>query len=185
MTTTPVEIRHLRPGRALLGYSRVEVDEALEEIARSFEEVWRERGELGDKVDALEAEVTRLRETEELLRNTLVAAERAAADTRERACREADRIVAEAHAEARAATRAGQADRDRLLAEAGRIRALLEAALGLARDAEESVAESPPAEPANEPKDGAEEYPAGWPRLEDTADVTPLTREDARRRRTA
>jgi cell division initiation protein len=180
MTTTPVEIRHLRPARALLGYKRDEVDEALEEIARSFEEVWRDRGELADKVDALEAEVVRLRETEELLKNTLVAAERAAADTRERACNEADLIVAEAHADARSATRAAQAERQRLLGEVGRIRALLEAALGLVRGADDSDEL-----PMPEHQEAQEEYPAGWPRLEDTADVTPLPRDEARRRRTA
>jgi DivIVA domain-containing protein len=184
MTTTPVELRHLRPARALLGYKREEVDEALERVAQSFEEVWRERGELSDEVERLDAEVARLRETEELLRNTLVAAERAAAETRERATREAELIVGEAQAEARAVTRAAQAERERLLVEIGRLRALLEAALGLTRDAEEAVPESP-APAADEENENAEAYPPGWPRLEETADVTPFSRDDSRRRRTA
>jgi cell division initiation protein len=176
MTTTPVEIRHLRPARALLGYRRDEVDEALEGIAKSFEEVWRDRGELSDQVERLEDEVARLRESEELLKNTLVAAERAAAETRERATQEAGLIVSEAHAEARFVTRAAQAERERLLAEIGRLRALLEAALGLTRDAEE-------ASPPQSQHDDVE--PCGWPKLEETGDVTPLPRDEARHRRTA
>ncbi len=184
MTTTPVEIRHLRPARALLGYKRDEVDDALERIAQSFEGVWRERGELSDQVERLEAEVARLRETEELLKNTLVAAERAAAETRERATQEAGLILAEAHAEARSVTRAAQAERGHLLAEIGRLRALLEAALGLTRDAE---ATEPPAyeQTGDEEAKGVEAYPPGWPRLEETADVTPLPRDESRHRRTA
>lgn len=183
MTTTPVEIRHLRPARALLGYKRDEVDEALERIARSFEEVWRERGELSDQVERLEAEVARLREAEELLRNTLVAAERAAAETRERATQEAELIVGEAHAEARSVTRAAQAERQRLLVEIGRLRALLEAALGLTREVEATEPEHE--QGGEQAQQGGEAYPAGWPRLEETADVTPLPRDESRQRRTA
>ena len=39
---------------ACLGYKRHAVDQLLEEVADSFEDVWRERGELADSVEQLE-----------------------------------------------------------------------------------------------------------------------------------
>ena len=54
MTYTPVELRHVRVGRGLFGYNRAMVEQILDEVADSFETVWRERGELADQVDALE-----------------------------------------------------------------------------------------------------------------------------------
>ena len=50
--------------------------------------------------------------------------------------REAELILGEAHAEARAVTRQAAQERERLLADARKIRALLEAALDAVDDAE-------------------------------------------------
>ena len=47
MSLTPVEVRHLELRRRFFGYRRSSVDAAIDEIASSFEEVWRERAELG------------------------------------------------------------------------------------------------------------------------------------------
>jgi cell division initiation protein len=125
MTLAPVEIRHLKPSRGFFGYRREGVDALLAEIADSFEGVWRERADLADKVESLEADLQRHKELEGLLRTTLVSAERSAQDVRDQARREADTIVAESHAEARAISRRAAAERERLDAELRRIRALL------------------------------------------------------------
>jgi cell division initiation protein len=129
MALTPVEIRHLRFGRRLLGYRRRAVDEALDEIVDSFENVWRDRADLADRVEELEASLVRYRELETLLRQTLVSAERAAHELKSQAAREAELIVEEAHAEARSVVREATAERERLLGEANRVRALMRAAL--------------------------------------------------------
>lgn len=129
MALTPVEIRHITLGRSLLGYGRSHVDKLLEDIVTSFEQVWRERADLADKVEHLEQELVRHRELETLLRTTLVSAERAAAELKEHARREAELVVTEAHAEARKITRDAIGDLDRMRAEARRIRSLLGAAL--------------------------------------------------------
>jgi cell division initiation protein len=162
MSTTPVEIRHLTFPRTLLGYPREAVDEALERIADSFEDVWRDRGELGDHVERLQAEVARLRETEDLLKSTLVAAERTAADALARAQERAVLVVEEAHAEARAITQRARSERETLDAETRRIRALLRAALDAVEDAE----------PAGE-EAGADP----WPTREEAAPVRPIAEE--------
>ena len=59
MAFTPVEIRHVQLGRGLRGYKRPTVDRLLEEVADSFEEVWRQRADLADKVEQLELDLTR------------------------------------------------------------------------------------------------------------------------------
>ena len=142
MTLTPVEIRHLKPDRSLVGgYKRTTVDALMDEIVASFEDVWRERADLADKVEQLEADLVRYRELETLLRTTLVSAEKSAVSLREQAGREADLIVEEARSEARAITRAARADHDRLLTEVRRLRTLLHSALAL-------VDEEPPGKAA-------------------------------------
>jgi cell division initiation protein len=129
MALTPVEIRHVTLGRGLLGYRRSPTDRLLEEIADSFEEVWRERAELQDANERLESDIDRYRDLETLLRKTLVTAERSAEELREQARREADVVLAEARAEARKITQGALAERDHLRTEATRIRALLRSAL--------------------------------------------------------
>src|SRR3990170_4873567 len=129
MSLTPVEIRHLQLGRSLRGYSRGTVDRLLAEIADAFEDVWRERADLGDRVEQLETDLAKHRETEGLLRATLVSAERSSRELKEQAQRQADTILAEAHAEARTVTRKATGERERLEGEVRRVKALLRSAL--------------------------------------------------------
>jgi len=159
MRYTPVELRHVKLGRAWRGYARLETDKLLEDVADSFEDVWRERGELADKLHEVQKTLDEVKQREALLASTLVSAERAAVEAKEAARREADLIVAEAHGEARSVTRAAQAERERLFAEARRVETLLRSALGMV---EESQAPRPEGEEGPPP---AVEY---WPRREDT-----------------
>src|SRR5947207_2259471 len=129
MSFTPVEIRHVHLRRGLLGYGKAGVDRILAEVTESFETVWRERADLADKVDQLEGDLVRYKELESLLRSTLISAERAAAELKAQAKREAEVILSEAHAEARSVTRKARVEREGLVAEARRIRLLLHAAL--------------------------------------------------------
>jgi cell division initiation protein len=136
MTITPVELHHISLKRGLLGYRRGPVDELIIEIADSFEEVWRQRADYADRIEQLEGELMRHRDLETLLRTTLVSAEKSAHELKDQAKREAELVVSEAHAEARAVTRAATAERERLLTEARKVRALLEAALDAVDDAD-------------------------------------------------
>ncbi len=140
MGLAPTEIRHIPIGRGFWGYRRGVVERLLDEIADSYENVWRERADLADRVEHLEEELQRHREVETLLRQTLVSAEAAVEEQREQARRNAELVVSEAHAEARAITRAAQAEHERLLRDAARVRALLRGAL-------EPLDEAPAAEP--------------------------------------
>ncbi|HEY6835722.1 MAG TPA: DivIVA domain-containing protein [Gaiellaceae bacterium] len=141
MTITPVELHHIELKRTRLGgYRRGPVDQLLEEIAESFEETWRERAEFADRIEQLQTELARHVELETLLRTTLVSAERSAHEQRAQAKKDADLVLEEAHAEAREVTRAAMAERERLLADARKIRALLEAALDAVQDASDAQA---------------------------------------------
>jgi cell division initiation protein len=80
MSLTPVEIRHVELGRRPFGYDRRVTDDLLSDIVTSFEQVWRERADLRDKMEELESELSRQKEIEGTLRNTLLSAERMADD---------------------------------------------------------------------------------------------------------
>ena len=147
MTLTPVEIRHVKPPKSFFrGYEPGAIDALLGEIAASFEDVWRERADLSDKVEQLEADLTRFRELEGLLRTTLVSAEHAAVALKEQARKEADLIVEEARLEARTITRSARSEHERLLGEIRRMRALLQSVLTLVE--EDPAPEVPAAEAA-------------------------------------
>ena len=129
MALTPVEIRHITLSRGLFGYDRSVVDKLLEDIVDSFEQVWRERADLADKIERLEEDLVRYRELETLLRTTLVSAERASQELKEQARREATIVVGEAHAEARKVRCEAFADLERMRTESAQIRSRLGAAL--------------------------------------------------------
>jgi cell division initiation protein len=126
-----------------MGYDRAQTDRLLAEIAASFEDVWRERADLADKVEELEADLVRFKELETLLRTTLMSAERAAAELQEQARREAELILGEAHAEARKLQRDSVAENERLIVDSRRIRAQLRAALETIDDAPAAETEKP------------------------------------------
>lgn len=129
MSYAPVELRHVSLRRGLFGYRRSGVDVVLDDIAASYETVWRERAELTERVEQLEAELARHRELEQLLRATLVSAEQAAQRLKDDGRTEAASMVEEARLEAREITRRARAERDALVLDARRIRLMLHAAL--------------------------------------------------------
>jgi len=145
MALTPVEIRHLTPPRTTFrGYRVAATDKLFEEIAVSFEDVWRERADLADKVEQLETDLVRFRELEALLRTTLVSAEQASAQTRDQARREAELILSEAHAEAREIQRRAIAENERLERESRRLRVQLQEALSAFGEPETSEQDHEP-----------------------------------------
>jgi cell division initiation protein len=167
MALTPVEIRHLTPPRTnFRGYRIAATDRLLEEIAASFEDVWRERADLADKVEQLEADLLRFRELESLLRTTLVSAEQSSAKTRDQARKEAELILSEAHAQAREVQRRAHAENERLTRESRRLRAQLQGALSALDDPETAQEAAEPDAPAVEETGSEDErswygYPTG------------------------
>ena len=158
MALTPVEIRHLTPPRAKFrGYKTEVTDKLLDEIAASFEDVWRERADLSDRVEQLETDLIRFRELETLLRTTLVSAEQASAQTRDQARREAELILTAAHAEAREIQRRAIAENERLEQESRRLRGQLREALSAFEEPEEVEQRHEPQTASESDEDTAEE----------------------------
>jgi cell division initiation protein len=128
----------MTPGSGFMGYNRAQTDRLLEDIAASFEDVWRERADLADKVEQLESDLVRFKELETLLRTTLMSAERASTELKEQARREADLILGEAHVEARKVRRDATAENERLITESRKIKAQLRAALEMIDDVQDA-----------------------------------------------
>jgi cell division initiation protein len=144
MALTPVEIRHMTPSTGFMGYNRGQTDRLLEDVAASFEDVWRERADLADKVEQLESDLVRFKELETLLRTTLMSAERASAELKDQARREAELILGEAHAEARKIHRDASAENERLITASRVLKAQLRAALETIDDVQDAE-DAPPA----------------------------------------
>jgi cell division initiation protein len=171
MGYTPVELRHVRLGRSLFGgYKRAETDQVLADVADSFEDVWRERAELADKLEEIEKRLDEVKQRETLLASTLVAAEKTAAEAVETAKREAEIIVAEAHQEGRSITRSALNERERLFAEARRVETLLRSALGIVQEAR---GETPVVETSADPRE------TSWPNRENTREFEAVSTESA------
>jgi hypothetical protein len=108
-----------------------------------------------------------------------VSAEKAAAEAKDAAKREAELIVAEAHGESRSIVRAAQSERERLFGEARRIEALLRAALGIVAEGAGGGAAPAPAEASGgDTPPAAPPAPEHWPRREDTREFQ-VVRGDA------
>jgi cell division initiation protein len=158
MPLTPVEIRHIQLKRGLFGYRKSAVHRMMDDIADSFEAVWRERSQLVERVEELETEVTRHVELEGLLRSTLVSAERASQDLKEAARREADVIVTEANAEARKVLRDAITEKEQVMGDVRRVQALLRSALAVVDEGHRETAKNDAAETTADGEDVA----PGW-----------------------
>lgn len=177
MHYTPVELRHVRLSRSLFGgYKRAEADILLSDVADSFEDVWRERGELADKLEDVEKRLEEIKQRETLLATTLVAAEKTAAEAVEAAKREAEIIIAEAHHEARSITRTSLSERERLFAEARRVETLLRAALGMVEETRAAEPSLPSDDDAHVGGDGG--GTTSWPNRENTSEFPAVSDED-------
>jgi cell division initiation protein len=124
MSLTPVEIRHVKLARRPFGYDRIAADRLLDEITRSFEDVWRERADAREEIERLTTELAQYKDLEGLLRNTLVSAERAADELKTHAHRESDLVLQQARLKAREIVADAEAERERVKGEIRRLKAL-------------------------------------------------------------
>ena len=172
MALTPVEVRHIQLKRGMFGYRKSAVHRMMEDIADSFETVWRERSQLVERVEELETEVARHVELEGLLRSTLVSAEKASRDLKQAAQKEADVIVTEANAEARKVLRDAITEKEKLLSDVHRIQSVLRSALSVVNDAPTNVGASA-LEPLSAPTAGSASAPREIAAPEPVAPVAP------------
>jgi len=175
MALTPVEVRHIQLKRGLFGYRKAAVHRMMDDIADSFETVWRERSQLVERVEELETEVSRHVELEGLLRSTLVSAERASQDIKEAARRDAGVIVSEANAEARKVMRDAITEKEQLMGDVRRVQALLRSALAVVDEAPGAPSGQAEPEPPKKAVERTEVTP-GWPVTARVPQATPVAR---------
>ena len=101
MKLTPLDIRHKEFKRGMRGYADVEVDEFLDEVADEFEHLFKDNIDLGERVEALEAQLAGYKRMEETLQKTLISAQVSADDLKQNSAKEAELILHEAELKAR------------------------------------------------------------------------------------
>lgn len=115
---TPIDIQNHSLKTAVRGYSKKETDDFLEEIIKSYEEVYRENRELKDKLSSLSDGIQYYKGMESTLQKALVLAEKTSSETQEAAKSKAEAMTSEAEAKAEALVKEAKARAEALEAEA-------------------------------------------------------------------
>lgn len=115
---TPIDIQNHSLKTAVRGYSKKETDDFLEEIIKSYEEVYRENRELKDKLSSLSDGIQYYKGMESTLQKALVLAEKTSSETQEAAKSKAEALTSEAEAKAEALVKEAKAKAEALEAEA-------------------------------------------------------------------
>jgi cell division initiation protein len=89
---TPVEIQNKAFKALGLGYDKKDVDSFLEDVVDSYEEVYRDKVELEDKVSELEEALNHYRAIEKTMQKALILAEKTAEETKANAIENARQI---------------------------------------------------------------------------------------------
>lgn len=126
MFLSPPEIQHQKLKSRLGSYDREEVDELLENVVASYEQVWHERDEARERIAALEQQLRDYGELERLLRDSLVTGQRAAEEVKAEAAKQAEVLIEQAHAKAAEIVGSAQRRRDGINAEIARLTSLEE-----------------------------------------------------------
>ena len=100
MAITPLDIKKKTFSPQVRGLSKTEVKEFLELVATDMEELRKERALLAERVIELSGRAEAYEKTEQLLKDTLVTAQKATGQLREDAKKEAELVVEKAKLEA-------------------------------------------------------------------------------------
>jgi len=170
---SPLDIQKKEFRRAFRGYSDEDVDSFLDRINQDYEEVYRENQVLKEKLAQAEQNMARYREIEEILKNTMVMAQKNAEELQRNAEKEAGFLLERARSEAGQLIREAEervkelmGEHRRLKREAqvflARLRSSLEAQIKLLNHEEEIIGadEKPSAGPVD-PDPRPEEFSSG------------------------
>jgi cell division initiation protein len=100
MPLTPIEIKNKTFSKAFGGYNRNEVKAFLIVISKEIEELRNEKVTFAQKVDELTIRLNGFEKNEKLLKDTLVTAQKATADIKDNARKEAELIISKAKQDA-------------------------------------------------------------------------------------
>ena len=96
---TPLDIENKKFSKQMMnGYSVEDVDDFLDELSVDYSKVYKELSDLKTKVEELEASLSRYKNIEGTLQETLIMAQSTAEEVKNVAKQQADQIVADAKA---------------------------------------------------------------------------------------
>lgn len=98
---TPMEIHNKEFKKGMRGYKEDEVDEFLDKVVADFEKLYRENGELKDKISVVNERVDNYSLMEKTLQSTLVVAQTTAEEVVVNARKKAEVIIREAEEQAK------------------------------------------------------------------------------------
>ncbi len=98
---TPLDIENKEFKRGIRGYKEEEVDEFLDEVKEDFEKLYKENIELKDKLNLISEQISRYKNIEETLKNTLIIAQNTAEEVNANASKKAQLIIEEAELKGR------------------------------------------------------------------------------------
>ncbi|TEB05799.1 Septum site-determining protein DivIVA [Pelotomaculum schinkii] len=130
---TPLDIQKKEFRKAMRGYREEEVDAFLDQVIQDYEALFRENQTLKEKLVLAEQSTARYREIEEVLKNTMIMAQKSADELRQNAEKETSLRLDQARIEAEQITREAEQEAAALIQEAD-----LKAA-GMIKDAEEKA----------------------------------------------
>ena len=97
---TPIDIQNREIKSKMGGYDKKDVDDFLEEIRGSYEELYKENQSLKEKISSLSEGIQYYKKMESTLQKALVLAEKTSTETQEAAKTQADSVMSEATAKA-------------------------------------------------------------------------------------
>ena len=99
---TPLDIENKKFSKQMMnGYSVEEVDDFLDELTENYEKLYKEVTEDRNKLEELTESISKYKNIENTLQNTLVMAQTAADDMKNAAKKEAEQIISAAQTEAK------------------------------------------------------------------------------------
>ena len=97
---TPMDIRNKEFKKGFKGYKEGEVDEFLDKVIADYERIYRENGELKDRISIDNERIESYNSMEKSLQNTLLIAQTTAEDIVANARKKSDMIIKEAEEQA-------------------------------------------------------------------------------------
>lgn len=142
---TPIDIQNHVLKSTMGGYNKKETDDFLEAIRESYEQIYKENGDLKKKITTLSEGIQYYKQMEGTLQKTLVLAEQTASETLETSKTAAAQVEKESRAKAEVMLREAKSRADGLVADAQEkanklTRESEERAANLKRDSEEKAA---------------------------------------------
>lgn len=112
---TPMDIHNKTFSKGLRGYSEEEVNDFLRQIVTDYEQIYREHREMEEQMDQMKTKLANYEKISETMTNTLQLAKDTAENVKKNAKRNADILIANAHAEGNRQIREAEESRRRLV----------------------------------------------------------------------